>query len=123
MGAEDGDRFLTLQELELTGESEFVNPDPPSNPEIDQLPTVTGITVNTVHGSEGSIAAIVERCSPQVESMEGAAFMAACLMHEVPFAQIRAVSNLVERRNRDAWKMEEAIVNLNATALRFLDHT
>jgi futalosine hydrolase len=43
-------------------------------------------------------------------------------MYEVPFAQIRAVSNLVERRNRDAWKMEEAIVNLNATALRFLDH-
>jgi nucleoside phosphorylase len=47
--------------------------------------------------------------------------MAACLMCEVPFAQIRAVSNLVERRNA-TWKMEEAIVNLNATALRFLDH-
>ena len=122
LGAEDGDRFLTLQELELPGESEFVNPDPPSNPEIDQLPTVTGITVNTVHGSERSIAAIVERFSPQVESMEGAAFMCACLMHKVPFAQIRAVSNLVERRNRDAWKMEEAIGNLNATALRILDH-
>lgn len=122
MGAEDGERFMTLQELQLPGESEFVNADPPSNPEIDQLPTVTGITVNTVHGSERSIAAIVERCSPQVESMEGAAFMAACLMYEVPFAQIRAVSNLVERRNRDAWKVEEAIVNLNATALRFLDH-
>ena len=25
MGAEDGDRFMTLQELELPGESEFVN--------------------------------------------------------------------------------------------------
>ena len=122
MGAEDGERFMTLQELELPGESEFVNPDPPSNPEIDQLPTVTGITVNTVHGSERSIAAIVERFSPQVESMEGAAFMSACLIHEVPFAQIRAVSNLVERRNRDAWKIDEAIVNLNATALRILDH-
>jgi futalosine hydrolase len=122
LGAEDGDRFMTLQELELPGEWEFVNLEPPSNPEIDQLPTVTGITVNTIHGSERSIAAIVERCSPQVESMEGAAFMSACLMYQVPFAQIRAVSNLVERRNRDAWKMAEAIVNLNATALRFLDH-
>src|SRR5882757_5768977 len=70
MGAEDGGRFMTLQELELPGESEFVNLEPPSNPEIDQLPTVTGITVNTVHGDERSIAAIVERCSPQVESME-----------------------------------------------------
>ena len=32
--------------------------------------------------------------------MEGAAFMYVCLMHQVPFAQIRAVSNVVERRNR-----------------------
>jgi futalosine hydrolase len=122
LGAEDGERFLTLPELELPGESEFVNPDPPSNPEIDQLPTVAGITVNTVHGSNNSIAAITERFSPQVESMEGAAFMTTCLMHQVPFAQIRAVSNIVERRNRDAWKMAEAIVNLNATALRILEH-
>jgi hypothetical protein len=32
------------------------------------------------------------------------------------------VSNIVERRNRNAWKMAEAIANLNATALRILDH-
>jgi futalosine hydrolase len=122
LGAEDGEQFLTLPELELPGASEFVNQDPPSNPEIEQLPTVTGITVNTVHGSNHSIAAITERFSPQVESMEGAAFMTTCLMHHVQFAQIRAVSNIVERRNRNAWKMAEAIVNLNATALRILDH-
>ena len=41
--------------------------------------------------------------------MEGAAFMYACLMHGVPFAQIRAVSNVVERRNRSSWKVQEAI--------------
>jgi futalosine hydrolase len=121
MGAEDGDRFLTLEELELPGESVFQNVYPPSNPEIDQLPAVTGITVNTVHGAERSIAAVVERFSPQVESMEGAAFMSACLIHKVPFAQIRAISNLVERRNREAWKMAEAITNLNATALQILN--
>ena len=121
LGAEDGERFLTLPELELPGVSEFVNLDPPANPEIDQLPTVTGITVNTVHGSDMSIAAMTQRFSPQVESMEGAAFMTSCLMHHVPFAQIRAVSNIIERRNRAAWKMPEAIANLNATALRILD--
>ena len=33
--------------------------------------------------------------------MEGAAFMYACLIHGVPFAQVRAVSNIVERRNRE----------------------
>ena len=121
LGAEDGDRFLTLADLELAGESEFVNLDPPSNPEIDSLPAVTAITVNTMHGSERSIAAMAERFNPQVESMEGAAFMSACLIHKLPFAQVRAVSNLVERRNRASWKIGEAIRNLNVSALRIID--
>jgi futalosine hydrolase len=122
LGAEDGERFLTLEDLQLPGESEFVNLDPPSNPALDRLPAVTGITVNTVHGSNRSIAAVTERFTPQVESMEGAAFMSACLIHRVAFAQVRAVSNFVERRNREAWKMADAIRSLGETALRILDH-
>ena len=53
--------------------------------------------------------------------MEGAGFMYACLVEGVPFAQIRAVSNVVERRNRNAWKLNVAIDNLGAAALRILD--
>ena len=122
LGAEDGDQFLSLEELRLPGESEFVNLDPPSNPGLEQLPAVTGITVNTVHGNQRSIAAITERFGAQVESMEGAAFMSACLIHKVPFAQVRAVSNLIERRNRESWKLAEAIQNLSVEALRIINH-
>jgi futalosine hydrolase len=64
----------------------------------------------------------VERFQPQVESMEGAAFMYACLIYGVPFAQVRAVSNIVERRNRRAWKMDEAVEGLCAAALEILVH-
>jgi futalosine hydrolase len=120
LGAEDGEQLLTLEDLQLPGEAAFVNPDPLSNPAIEQLPAVSGITVNTVHGSERSIAAVVARFEPQVESMEGAAFMSACLIAKVPFAQVRAVSNMVERRNRGAWKLADAIRNLNVEALRIL---
>ena len=122
LGAEDGERFLTLEELQLPGESDFVNLDPPSNPELEQLPAVAGITVNTVHGNERTIAAVTERFRPQVESMEGAAFMSACLIHKVPFAQVRAVSNQIERRNRGSWKVAEAIRNLGVAALRIITH-
>ena len=121
LGAEDGDAFLTLEELQLSGESEFVNLDPPSNTGLEQLPAVTGITVNTVHGNARTIAVVTERFNPQVESMEGAAFMSACLIHKVQFAQVRAVSNLVEVRNREAWKMEEAVHNLGVEALRIIN--
>ena len=48
--------------------------------------------------------------------------MYACLVQGVPFAQVRAVSNVVERRNRGAWKLKEAIDNLNAIALDIIDH-
>jgi futalosine hydrolase len=127
LGAEDGDAFLTIQQLELLGENEppfvngrLVNPAPPSSATLERLRGVDGITVNTVHGREQSIASVTDRFSPQVESMEGAAFMYACLVHGLPFAQVRAISNVVERRNRQAWKLNVAIGNLSETALRLL---
>ena len=128
LGAEDGDEFLTLDQLGLSDGDEFpfqsgrlVNDAPPANPILAALPRVSGITVSTVHGNERTIARIVERLHPQVESMEGAAFMYACLIHGVPFAQVRAVSNIVERRNRAAWRMADAVAALAETARRILD--
>ena len=121
LGAEDDDAFLTMEELNLPGDSEFVNLAPPANPVLQELPAVTGISVNTVHGNTRSIAAVTARFRPQVESMEGAGFMCACQAGRVPFAQVRAVSNVVEQRNRGAWQMAEAIGSLGRTALAILD--
>jgi futalosine hydrolase len=53
--------------------------------------------------------------------MEGAAFAYACAISKVPYAQVRAVSNVVERRNRTAWQLDHAIRHLNEAALRILD--
>ena len=128
-GAEDGDAFLTLEELRLVGDDEFpftcgrlVNRKPPANVILEGLRAVDGITVNTVHGNERSIAAVTERFHPQVESMEGAGFMYACMIHGTLFAQVRAVSNVVERRNRSAWKVSDAIDRLGRIALEILNH-
>jgi len=128
LGAEDGAQFLSLEHLGLLGADEFpfragriVNDAPPPNPVLQGLRPVTGITVNTVHGEDASIAAVVARLHPEVESMEGAAFMYAALVHGVPFAQVRVVSNVVERRNRAAWKMPESIAELGRTALEMLE--
>jgi futalosine hydrolase len=128
LGAEDGDRFLTIQQMGLLRDDEFpfkdgrlINDSPPPIASLANLPSVDGITVSTVHGNEGSIASVTERFRPDVESMEGAAFMYSCLIHGVPFAQVRAVSNIVERRNRSAWKLHEAIAALGAEGLRILE--
>jgi futalosine hydrolase len=120
LGAEDGDAFLTIAQIGLTADETCVNVAPPSNPALARLPSVRGITVNTVHGNARTIADVVRRCAPQVESMEGAAFMYACAIAGVPFAQVRAVSNVVEQRNRGAWKLSEAIEALGHTARAIL---
>ena len=127
LGAEDGGQFLTIHDLGLlqpddppfTG-GRLVNPFVSPHPVVGTLPGVNGITVNTVHGHEDSIARVVERVKPDVESMEGAAFMYACLTSGVRFAQVRAVSNMVERRNRAAWSLKEAVSALNDVSLRLI---
>ena len=128
LGAEDGDAFLTIHQLKLLGENEFpfdggllVNTNPPPLPPLATLRSVTGITVNTVHGNERTIAEVRDRYDPDVESMEGAAFMYSSLIAGVPFAQVRAVSNAVVRRNRAAWKIDEAIRALGEQSVKLLE--
>jgi len=120
LGAEDDDTFLPIESLPLPSDHVVENPKPPANAALAWLPKVKGITVNTVHGRQATIAAVAARCRPQVESMEGAAFMYACRLAGVPFAQVRAVSNMVERRNRASWKIPEAVESLAAVARAIL---
>ena len=123
LGAEDNDEFVTIEAIRLPAEWTFVNSAPPPLAALQALPAVNAITVNTVHGNERSIAAVIERFRPEVESMEGAAFMSACLISNVTFAQVRAVSNIVERRNRGAWRVAEALERLAETTRRILAET
>jgi futalosine hydrolase len=85
------------------------------------LPQAHGITVSKVHGSAASIASVRARYpDAQVESMEGAAFFYACLLAEVPFMQVRGVSNKVEPRNRANWKIKEAVESTTNVVLDIL---
>ncbi len=121
LGAEDHDSFLSLSELKLQHPDDFPYSDNTlknttviNSSTVETLPKVNGITVNTVHGNALSIDAVVKRFSPITESMEGAAFLLACLTEKIPCVQIRAISNYMEPRNRAAWNIPLAIKNLNS---------
>jgi futalosine hydrolase len=43
------------------------------------------------------------------ENMEGAAAAHVCTVYQVPFVEIRGISNLVEDRNRESWQIGRAI--------------
>jgi futalosine hydrolase len=76
-----------------------------------------GITVNTASGSHSKIEAIRRKFKPDIETMEGAAFFYTCLFHDLPFAEIRSVSYMVEPRNPENWNISLAISNLNSTLI------
>jgi futalosine hydrolase len=120
LGAEDDDKFLPIAEMGF-GKSAF-GATKPLEELIDlRLKKCSAVTVNTVHGNEGSIQKLQQRLDVQIESMEGAAFFYACSEAKVPCIQIRSVSNYVEKRNRDAWQIGPAIKNLNEFAIKLLD--
>jgi len=120
LGAEDDTHFISIEKLGF-GASIFR---PTSSlahfTQKIAIAKAKAITVNKVHGNESSIADTVERLNPQLESMEGAAFFYACHELKVPCIQIRAVSNYVEKRNRDNWQIGLAVKNLNNFALELI---
>jgi futalosine hydrolase len=120
LGAEDDTRFISIEQLGL-GAGIFSPTSAISyfTPKINAV-KATAITVNKVHGNEASISLVTDRLKPQLESMEGAAFFYACHQLKVPCVQIRAVSNYVEKRNRDNWEIGLAVKNLNTFALNLI---
>ncbi|MFM2135710.1 MAG: hypothetical protein RL021_1110 [Bacteroidota bacterium] len=111
LGAQDGERFLTFAEIGLPVVDTIV-PERLYLPEHLHWPVVSGITVNTVHGEEQSISRLHLRTDAAVETMEGAAFYFVCNGFSVDCLQLRAVSNKVERRNREAWDLPKAMDKL-----------
>lgn len=115
LGAEDGENFLTITDLGF-GENTYK-----SNSTINTgLQEVSGVTVNRVSGNDKNIKNLIKRLNPTTESMEGAAILYACHLEKIDCLQVRSISNYVEPRNKDNWKIGLAIKNLNNWAISFL---
>jgi futalosine hydrolase len=128
LGAEDGDTFLDIFEMNLMDENKFPfqqkileNKTVFSSTAIDALKKARGISVNKVHGNERRIEATLKRYNPDVESMEGAAFFYSCKMASIPYFEVRCISNLVEKRNKGNWNIPLAVANLNAFAIELIN--
>lgn len=125
LGAEDHDNYINIFDLGLADRNSYpysggilTNPSEFKN---ISLPVVNGLTVNTVSGNEHTIKRLVEEYNCQLESMEGAAFHYACLMEKIAFAQVRAISNYIEPRDKSQWQIPLAIKNLNDWIIKFLN--
>jgi futalosine hydrolase len=128
LGAEDDKNFIHITEMKFTGEDDFplrkkvlVNKTKIKSKVFSPLPKVKGITVNTVHGNKANIEQIKKHFNPEIETMEGAAFFYVCEKEKIPFIQVRTISNYVEKRDKNKWKINEAINNLCSTLKAFIE--
>ena len=116
IGAENQDHLLSLFDLNLQQPNQmpFVQQLLPcpylKNLDIS-LQQVKGLTVNCVSGTELTIQKRKDKYNASIETMEGAALHYVGLMTQIPFLQIKTISNLVTIRNRADWKVELALEN------------
>jgi futalosine hydrolase len=120
LGAEEGENFLSVFDIGLMDpdtppfkNGRLINNMPIDSSALLKLKRVSGATANTIHGNLVSINKVRDLFHPEEESMEGAACFYAFLTEQVPFAEIRAISNFVEMRDKTRWNLELALKNLN----------
>jgi futalosine hydrolase len=78
------------------------------------LPFANGFTLNTVTGTNKRAKQWLAKFPDiDIENMEGAPFFYVCLKKNIPFISIRSISNYVEDRDKEKWKLQEAIISLN----------
>lgn len=117
LGSFEKGSFSDLQQLNLNYDPVWLN----SGNIKTGLPEVTGITVQTVTNDKLVISALSSKWQADTESMEGAAAAYVCQQKQVPFVQIRSISNVVGERDKSLWKTDEAIANLNNALATFLN--
>ncbi|MFB7779481.1 futalosine hydrolase [Streptomyces bauhiniae] len=114
LGAETPDGFLPVTDLGFGTVTHL-----PPNSLVRGVVEATGarpgtvLTVSTVTGTATRAAALRERHPGALaEGMEGFGVAEAAVAHGVPVLEIRAVSNPVGPRDRDAWRIGDALAAL-----------
>lgn len=72
-------------------------------------PKVNALTVAVSSGNKDTIRHRISKYKADIESMEGAALHYICNAKKIPFVQVRTISNRVEERNKNNWKIESAL--------------
>lgn len=127
LGVEENGLFNNVFDMKLVDENSYpytnrklINPWL-SKFNLLQLDEVTGITINEISTRPQRIEQLKSKYNPVAESMEGAALHYVGLQMQVPFIQIRAISNYVGERDKAKWNFNDALENLSNTILQYID--
>jgi len=78
------------------------------------------VTVSTCSGNSQAGAALARRTGGICENMEGAAVAQVCALHNLPFLELRGISNLVEDRDLSRWDLKRGAEAAQSAVLHLL---
>jgi futalosine hydrolase len=124
-GVQEDNGFKTLFDLNLIKNNNPWKEGQLENPYTDLLKAsglliTNGVTVNEISTNPDRINFYKKNLKASIESLEGAALHYTALLGGIPFLQLRSVSNYIGERNKQKWKLKEAIENLNTELQRIL---
>ncbi len=128
MGAfqQDNKTFLSLFEMGWINpnQSPFIN-EQLVNPflshfNLSSYRTANAITVQQMSSDENRIDILKNKYAAEVESMEGACIHFIALEKQIPFLQLRAISNFVGETDKTKWTIPLALNNLTTSVQHIL---
>lgn len=119
LGVWEKESFHSLFDLGLAGTNTLANPYH-NLLAFTQLPAADALTVNEITTDQRRIAWYRKNRDAIVESMEGGALHYVCLRENIPFLQLRSVSNAVGIRDKSQWDIGLAITRLNEQLIRII---
>jgi futalosine hydrolase len=126
LGVQEGQQFKSIFDLNLMDRNtppfsngHLVNPHK-TLLDLSGLEQVKAVTINEISTDKARIDWYQQNIAPVVESMEGGALHFTCLKEDIPFLQIRAVSNDIGQRDKSKWDIRSAITNLNRELMQIL---
>lgn len=78
------------------------------------------VTVSTCSGTNKAGEQMAIRTGGVCENMEGAAIAQVCALNNIPFLEIRGISNLTEDRDMERWDLKEAAEIAQSAVQAFL---
>ena len=117
MGVFENNHYKTVFEMGLIdGDTKPFTSSTLINPhtvllDLTGLKKAMAITNNEISTSVTKIKLYNEKYGAEIESMEGGAFHYVAIMKSISFIQLRGISNYVGDRDKNNWKIKEAILS------------
>jgi len=122
LGFEDKENFIPITESQIIKKQTISFKNTYHSQFLEKLMSVKSISVNSCSGNSNTIKNRVSIFEPDIENMEGVGVFMVCSEKQIPFLEIRAISNYIEERNTKNWDIPLAINNLQKFIFDFIHY-